>query len=91
MENNVEIVDAFTENEERPRTIYTVRVGKHRYADVMRYVDDNGRQSVYIMQCADGNVVYDYDGNTYSGRVYGEKEILEKALTLPAGTLPKAL
>lgn len=91
---NIEPVDAYTANmKKEARTIYTFRLGEDRYFDVMRYIDDHGRHRTYVMQCADGSMVYDHDGNTYPDRIPDPfwEECLKVARSLPAGTLPAGM
>lgn len=57
-------------------TYYTVQVNGNKYVDVKCCNDG----FAYIMQCEDGNEVYDYFQNTYKEEIPNREEIINYVL-----------
>lgn len=57
-------------------TYYTVQVSEGKYVDVKCCADGFG----YIIQCDDGNEVYDYNQNTYKQEIQNRNEIINDVL-----------
>ena len=58
------IIDKFDDsNDTGKRVAYTVEVAENCFVDVMNCVDQNNL--FYAMQCADGRITYDRDGDSH--------------------------
>ena len=61
-----------TEDTDKTRVFYTIELESGKYVDVM-CIRDGEQEYEYVMQCGDGNDVYDSDQNTYEGYEYDEE------------------
>ena len=71
----VKIIDHWTDSVDCS-TYYTVQISENRFVDVKCCSDG----FAYIMQCEDGNEIYDNSQNTYAEEIPNGKEIVDDVL-----------
>lgn len=71
----VKIIDHWTDSVDCS-TYYTVQISENRFVEVKCCSDG----FAYIMQCEDGNEIYDNSQNTYAEKIPNGKEIVNDVL-----------